>query len=150
MFSTNSTSTSQSLTAMSQQFLSLYQQLKGVLMQIINGKLVHQNLLKGEKLDSKFQLFFSDIEESEIQLDKIQQVSLSLQILEQKLTNLETEKIGQINHQLNQFKAKINQQIIALTAASFIGFISLGISIVVKVNPSISEPHYPTYMKSLK
>jgi hypothetical protein len=135
---------------MSQQFLSLYQQLKGVLMQTINGKLVSPNSLKREKLGSEFDFLFGDTGESEMQLDEIQEVRFSIQMLEQRLTDLETDKIGQINRQVNQLKTKLSQRLIALTAASAIGFISLGIWIGVKVNPSTSEVNYPTSIEALE
>jgi hypothetical protein len=150
MSSTNSPSTSELLTAMSQQVLSLYQQLKGVLMKTINGKLVSPNSIKSPKLGSEFDFFFTDNGDSETPLNEIQEVRLSLQLLEQKLTNLETDKIVQINRQVNQIKTQMSQRLIALTAASAIGFIGLGIWIGVKVNPSTSEVNYPTSIESLE
>lgn len=119
-------------------------------MQTINGKLVSHNSAKSEKLDTEFDLLFSGSAQSEMRLTEIQEIRFSLQILEQKLTALEMEKIGQINQQVNQFKAKMSQRLIALTAASAIGFISLGVWVGVKVNPSTSEVNYPTSIQSFE
>lgn len=135
---------------MSQQCLYLYQQLKGGFMQTINGKLVSHNSAKSEKLGTEFDLLFSGSAQSEMRLTEIQEIRFSLQILEQKLTALEMEKIGQINQQVNQFKAKMSQRLIALTAASAIGFISLGVWVGVKINPSTSEVNYPTSIQSFE
>lgn len=119
-------------------------------MKTINGKLVSPNSMNSQKFGSEFDFFFPDTGESETQLDEIQKVRFSLQLLEQRLTDLETDKIGQINHQVSQFKTKIFQRLIALTAASAIGFISLGIWIGFKANPSTSEVNHPTSVESLE
>jgi hypothetical protein len=135
---------------MSQQILSLYQQFKGVLMNTINGKLVSLNPTKSQNFESEFDLLFGDTGEAETQLDEIQEVRLSLQILEQRLTDLETEKMGQITRQVSQIKTQMYRGLIALTAASAIGFISLGIWIGVKANFSTSKVNYPASIESLE
>lgn len=119
-------------------------------MKTINGKLVNLNPTKSPNFGSEFDLFYGETEESDTQVDEIQAVRLTIQVLEQKLTDLEAEKIGEINRQVNQIKTQMSRRLIALTVASAIGFIGLGIWIGVKANPSTSEVNYPTSIESLK
>lgn len=119
-------------------------------MKTINGKLVSLNPTKDHRLGSEFDLFYGETGESEPQVDEIQAVRLTIQVLEQKLTDLETEKIDQINRQVSQMKTEMSRRLIALTVASAIGFIGLGIWIGVKANPTTSEVNYPTSIESIE
>lgn len=119
-------------------------------MKTINGKLVSPNPTKSKTFGSDFDLFFTHTGESELHLDEIQEVHLSLQMLEQRLTDLEDEKIGQINREVSQIKTKMSRRLIALTAASAIGFISLGVWIGVNAKPSTSEVNYPSSIESFE